>query len=36
MESDVFLAENLQQEMDYSDTENSYKSATEADMETDA
>ena len=35
MESDVLSAGNLQQDTNHSDTENSYMSATEADMETD-
>ena len=36
MESDVLSAGDLGQDTDWSDTETSYMSATEADMETDA
>ena len=36
MESHVLLAGDLEQDPDHSDTETSYVSATEADMETDA
>ena len=36
MESDVLLAGDLGQDTNWSDTETSYMSATEADVETDA
>ena len=36
MKSDVWLADNLGQDTDWSGTETSYMSATEVDMETDA